>query len=386
MLNQYGKYKIIFFLIFYYFLFTTNCSKNLEEKYLELEQRAKEAILKMDYEEIANVLEELNELEKEETEKKIHILDKSNYNNSIYYLTPSKNYFLFSKKDTIHIYYNNQIFYTEIKNPSELFSSFSGKYWVFRYIENNENCRNVFYRLNEDSDKSKLEFTKLFEYNNNCNKLIITDQGNIYEESENNIYLIQENIKVLKLKSNQFKQLFKKNPHFIYFYPIPYKGFWIFYGNAGYYDLYYYDEKQLYLLFKGVATPRIYYTTEDLFKEDVSPENYYFVFTGAAAQYTLTGFILPDKTWKSFNIEYNDKYVYIINQNVFLYKHDENLYILNPETEKEIQLPIKVKDFFVYKDSLILLTDKGLYVRKEPFSNLEKKIFVLKEELLYNIR
>jgi hypothetical protein len=100
----------------------------------------------------------------------------------------------------------------------------------------------------------------------------------------------------------------------------------------------------------------------------------------------LTGFQLPDTLWKSFNVKFNDRYVYIKKQNLFLLRKEDNLFFLNPETDKEIQIPIKSKDYYVYDGSLILLKEDGLFVRKEPFNNLEKKMFVLKEELLYNIR
>lgn len=378
-----NKIILSIFLLIFLLLF---CSKNLEEEYNNLELEAKEALLKQDNKKIIEILEELNDIEKEETEKKIHMLDKTNSQDSIYYLSPSRNLFLFSKKDKINLYYKGNLIQTDLKKPDEIFSSFSGNFWIFRYKENKENCNDQFYRIDFKTNLSQIEFTKIYDYITTCSNIVLTDSGKIYEEKNGNIYLIDNKQKQVKIIFNQFIKLFKKNPHRIFLVSLPKKGFWIFFGNAGYYDLYYYDETSLRLIFRGVAQPKVYNVIEKLFEEDKTQENYYLVFTGAAGQYTLTGFILPDTIWKSFNIDYNDKYVYIKDQNVFLYRDEENLYILNPDNDKEIQLPIKIKDFFVFSDSLILLTEYGLYVRKEPFSNLEKKIFVLKEELLYNIR
>ncbi len=375
------KKYITFFLLI---LFIT-CSKNIEEEFERLELKAKDAIQKQDLNKIVDILEDLEELEKQETEKKIIQLDNVR-KNSIYYLTPSKKFFLFSKEEMIYLYYKDKIVSTSLSKPHEIFSSFSGMYYIFRYKTNDKTCRDQVYRLDIDAKQEDFTFVLLEENINNCNNVVITDLGNLYIEINQEVYLINKTNKILKIASAQLRKIFKKNPHIIHFVPLPDKGFWIFYGNAGYYDLYYYDEKRLRFLQKSIAKPKVYYATEDLFVEDKAPEYYYLVFMGAAGQYTLTGFQLPDTLWKSFNVKFNDRYVYIKKQNLFLLRKEDNLFFLNPETDKEIQIPIKSKDYYVYDGSLILLKEDGLFVRKEPFNNLEKKMFVLKEELLYNIR
>ena len=375
------KKYITFFLLI---LFIT-CSKNIEEEFERLELKAKDAIQKQDLKKIVDILEDLEALEKQETEKKIIQLDNIR-KNSIYYLTPSKKFFLFSKEEMIYLYYKDKIVSTSLSKPHEIFSSFSGMYYIFRYKTNDKTCRDQVYRLDIDAKQKDFTFVLLEENINNCNNVVITDLGNLYIEINQEVYLINKTNKILKIASAQLRKIFKKNPYTIHFVPLPDKGFWIFYGNAGYYDLYYYDEKGLRFLQKSIAKPTVYYATEDLFVEDKAPEHYYFVFMGAAGQYTLTGFQLPDTLWKSFNVKFNDRYVYIKKQNLFLLRKEDNLFFLNPETDKEIQIPIKLKDYYVYDGSLILLKEDGLFVRKEPFNNLEKKMFVLKEELLYNIR
>jgi hypothetical protein len=375
------KKYITFFLLI---LFIT-CSKNIEEEFERLELKAKDAIQKQDLKKIVDILEDLEALEKQETEKKIIQLDNIR-KNSIYYLTPSKKFFLFSKEEMIYLYYKDKIVSTSLSKPHEIFSSFSGMYYIFRYKTNDKTCRDQVYRLDIDAKQKDFTFVLLEENINNCNNVVITDLGNLYIEINQEVYLINKTNKILKIASAQLRKIFKKNPYTIHFVPLPDKGFWIFYGNAGYYDLYYYDEKGLRFLQKSIAKPTVYYATEDLFVEDKAPEHYYFVFMGAAGQYTLTGFQLPDTLWKSFNVKFNDRYVYIKKQNLFLLRKEDNLFFLNPETDKEIQIPIKSKDYYVYDGSLILLKEDGLFVRKEPFNNLEKKMFVLKEELLYNIR
>ncbi len=375
------KKYIIFFLLI---LFIT-CSKNIEEEFERLEHKAKNAIQKQDLNKIAEILEDLEALEKQETEKKIIKLDDVR-KNSIYYLTPSKKFFLFSKEEKIYLYYKDKIVSSSLSKPDEIYSSYSGMYYIFRYKNDAKTCRDQVYRLDIDAKQEDFTFVLLEENINNCNNVVLTDLGNLYIEINHDVYLINKTNKILKIASTQLRKIFKKNPHRITFVPLPDKGFWIFYGNAGYYDLYYYDEKGLRFLQKSIAKPMVYFTTEELFVEDKAPEHYYFVFMGSAGQYTLTGFQLPDTLWKSFNIRFNDRYVYIRKQNLFLLRKDDNLFFLNPETDKEIQIPIKIMDYYVYDGSLILLKEDGLFVRKEPFNHLEKKMFVLKEELLYNIR
>lgn len=379
------KVKIFFFLSFFWII---TCSVNVEKELNKLEKKAKVAIVNNDINKIADILEELDELEQIESEKKIQILDKTNHSEELFFLTPSRKVFIFIKNQKINVYYKSMLINTDINKPQDIFSSYNGRYWLFRYKNeaNNNVCMNRFYELQNLDNMDKIEFQLKYEYNSECNVVVITDTGNIYEVMNQGIYIRQNNVSVLILAQDKFKKIFKKNVHKFYLVPIPFKGFWIFYGNSGYYDLYYFDEKILKLIYKGAAIPKVFTVTEELFQSYVIPEEYYLVFTGGAGEYTFTGFQLPDETWKSFNVEYKKNYVYIKKQNVFLFLEKENLYILNPETDKTIQLPIKIKNFFVYDDSLILLKDNGLFVRKEPFSNIEKKIFVLKEELLYNIR
>jgi len=374
------KYYIFFLLIFF-----ITCSKNIEEEFERLEHKAKDAIQKQDLNKIVEILEDLEALEKQETEKKIIKLDDIR-KNSIYYLTPSKKFFLFSKEEKIYLYYKDKIVSSSLSKPDQIFSSYSGMYYVFRYKNDIKTCRDQVYQLDIDVEKKNFTFVFLEENINHCNNVVLTDLGNLYIEINHDVYLINNSNKILKIASTQLRKIFKKNSHIIHFVPLPDKGFWIFYGNAGYYDLYYYDERSLRLLQKNIAKPTVYYAVDELFLEDITPEQQYFVFMGSAGQYTLTGFQLPDTLWKSFNIRFNDKYVYIKKQNLFLFRKDDNLFFLNPETDKEIQIPIKIIDYYVYDDSLILLKEDGLFVRKEPFNNLEKKMFVLKEELLYNIR
>ena len=78
------KKYITFFLLI---LFIT-CSKNIEEEFERLELKAKDAIQKQDLNKIVDILEDLEALEKQETEKKIIKLDNIR-KNSIYFLTPS---------------------------------------------------------------------------------------------------------------------------------------------------------------------------------------------------------------------------------------------------------------------------------------------------------
>lgn len=350
---------------------------------MNLEEKAKNAILQQDQKKIAKILEKLKELQKKELEGKIQEIEKFSESQSLFtFLSPSRRVFLFGKEDQIQIFFYGKIFPTDVKVPDEVFSSFSGEFWIFRYKQNHI-CQDVFYSLKISKERS--EFQQIKEFAGVCNPIVITDTGNIYElKDQKEVW--NKITSTVALRSNQFPKLFKKNSSYMYFFPVPEKGFWIFYGNIGYYELFYFNEKSLRLVYKGIALPKVYYAIYELFQEHTSSENYYFVFTGGAGQYSLTGFRLPDELWKSFNVEYKENYVYITNQDYFLYSDEDSLYLLNPKTSKEIQLPIYLNDYFVYDNYLIFLTHQGLYLRKEPFSNLERKIFLLKEELLYSIR
>lgn len=370
-----------------FLILTLFCSKNYEEKFQEIEKKGKEAIAKQDKEEIVSLLEELEELEQEYVKGKVLQLNTLNEKKSIYHLTPSKKLFFFSKEDLLHVYFKNQIINLNKKIPEQILSSFSGNFILLIY-KSKENCDNEFYSffINNSEKDIKWDFNKKFEFQDSCFPKVVTDTGKIYYLKNQEVWEKSLEKEMVSISQNQLGKIFKKNSHKLYLFPLPEKGIWLFYGNFGYYDLYYYNEKTLKLLIKGVATPKIFFVVDELFKEDTSMNYYYFVVTGAAGEYTYTGFLLPDQIWKSFNLPYREDYVYIINQNHFLFSEDEFLSLYNITTNKEIKLPIKVSYFFIYDGSLILLMDKKLLIRKEPFDSLEKKIFTLKEDFYYNIR
>lgn len=375
------KITIIFFIL------TLFCSKNYEEELKEIDKKAKEAIVKQNKEKIVSLLEELEELEQEYVKEKITQLNTLNEKKSIYHLTSSKKLFFFSKDDILHVYFKNQILNLNKQIPEQIFSSFSGNFILLTY-KDKQNCYNEFYNfiINKEEKDLKWNFNKNYDFQDSCFPKVITDTGKIYYLKDQEIWERTVEKEVKSISQNQLNKIFKKNSHKLFLFSLPEKGIWIFYGNFGYYDLYYYNEKILKLLIKGVATPKIFYVVDELFKEDTSMNYYYFVVTGGVGEYTYTGFLLPDQIWKSFNIPYRKDYVYIMKQNHFLFSEDEFLNLYNVTTNKEIKLPIKVTSFFAYDGSLILLMDKKLLIRKEPFDSLEKKIFSLKEDLYYNIR
>ncbi len=378
--------KIRFFLFLVFSFLCYNCSQSVEEEFQKIESKSKEALLNKDKKKIVKFLENLEALEQRETKDKISQIAKiENQNIKLYYLNPSLNYFIFYDDNKINFFYNNKIYDYKIPRPNEIISSYYGKYVLFRYKDSS--CKNIFMKAIPNED-NKIQFTTLREFFDSCEPLVITDTSKIFFYNSNGIYEknINELSNTLVIPINQIKKRFKKNQPRVIFYPIPDKGFWFFYGLAGYYDIYYYDEKVLKLIYQGAASPKVFYAISELFSGDGSAENIYFVYTGASAQYSFTGFQLPDQLLKSFNIPVKKNYTYIAKQNQFLYLEENNLYLFNPVTLKEIHLPIYAEEYFIFRDSLIFIFKENIYQRKEGFSNLEKKIFALREELIYNLR
>lgn len=363
------------------------CSVDYEAKFSKLEKKAKEAISKQDKEDIVEIIEDLEELESEYTKEKIIQLNTLKDINSFFYLVPSKKIFFFSKDNSLYILYQNTILEFQKNIPSNMISSYSGNYLLLVYKEK-ETCNNEFYQLKISLNNKNfdLKTDKIFEFKDLCYSKVITDTGKIFFFKEGEIYQKTNTQEKLALNKGSFKTIFKKNIHKMYLYPIPHQGFWLFYGNFGYYDLYYYNENSIKLILKGATIPKIFFVVKELFIEDPSLEHYYFVLTGGVGQYSFMGFQLPDQIWKSFNIPYREDYVYIINQNQFLFSEDEYLNLYNISTNKEVRLPIKINMFDIFNGNLILLSNNQIFIRKEPFDNLEKKIFALKEDLYFNIR
>ncbi|MFN3605046.1 MAG: hypothetical protein ACK4UJ_10080 [Leptonema sp. (in: bacteria)] len=373
------------YVLFAFFFF---CSENFQDQIDKLEKEANLALTKQDKKKIIQIIEKLEDLELKYTKGKITQLNSIEEKKTLYYLTPSKKILFFSKEGSFYVLYKNQMNKINFKIPEEIISSFSGNYLVFVYKEK-EICKNDFYNFNIQSiDNNKFipEIKKIFEFKDDCLQKVITDNGRVFFLKNGMIYEKTSDTEALIIKKDQWKPIFKKNPHQIYLFPVPDLGFWIFYGNFGYYDLYYYNEKTLKQIFKGIATPKIFYAIQDLFGEDVFMEHYYFVVSGGVGEYSYTGFQLPDQIWKSINAPYRDDYIFIIHQNQFLFAEDGFLNLYNISTNKEVKLPIKVDSFNVYDGNIILLLNGKVFIRKEPFDAIEKKIFALKEDLYYNIR
>ncbi len=376
-----NKFNFFFFFVFSF------CSVDYETEFLKLEKKAKESISKQDKKKIIKVIEDLEKLETEYTKEKILQLSTLKDIRSFFYLVPSKKLFFFSKDNSLYLLYKNTILELEKKVPDFMISSYSGNYLLFIYKEN-ETCNNEFYQLkiNHVNKNFSLEINKVFEFQDKCFPKVITDTGKIFFSYEGEIYEKTKTQEMLVLNRNSFKTIFKKNSHKIYLYPLPNQGFWLFYGNFGYYDLYHYNESKIKQILKGATIPKVFFTIQDLFTEDSSADHYYFVLTGGAGEYSYMGFQLPDQVWKSFNIPYREDYIYIMNQKQFLFSEDEYLNLYNITTNKEIRLPIKVNTFDIFNGNLILISNHQIFIRKEPFDNLEKKIFALKEDLYFNIR
>ena len=229
------------------------------------------------------------------------------------------------------------------------------------------------------------------------NQPALTDTGDkIYFSDGKHLYLrdILEAKTAMVVPRGAFKEKFKKVQNRFHLVSLPSGSIWIFYGEAGYYNLYYYTGPGRPDLFiEGVASPKLFGSVPRDFlqndeNEQLQAESLFsgdpavFMYTGAAGNYKLQMVNLPNRKGPEYDVGIRDDLFYVTEKEEFLLVRKNYLSFLNPSSRKYTQLPLEVKRIFVYSEGVAYVDPEGkLLLRSRGFSDFEKNLHRLKEEV-----
>ena len=229
------------------------------------------------------------------------------------------------------------------------------------------------------------------------NQPALTDTGDIVYFSDGKHLFMKETTegkKAMVAASGAFKEKFKKVQNRFHITSLPSGSIWIFFGEAGYYNLYYYTGTgRPDLIMEGVASPRLFGSVPRDFlqgdgSEQLQAESLFsgdpavFFYTGAAGNYKLQMMNLPDKKGPEFNVGIRDDMYYVAEKEQFLLERKGFLSFMDPSTRKYTQLPLEVQRIFVYSEGVAYVDPEGkLLLRSRGFSDFEKNLYRLKEEV-----
>lgn len=174
----------------------------------------------------------------------------------------------------------------------------------------------------------------------------------------------------------------------------------VFFGAAGYYDLYYYsgDGGDLKRLLQNVARPRFFPSTdgvrlesaEELPSTAVTEDRLNlakadgFVYSGGAGRWQLHPLQLGDepRLGRALPAPAFQQLVFVRNRGEFLIHSRERLYYWNPYSRKKRALPLAARRFEMGAEGLIYVDLLNrLYLRRAPFSELEIQLTQLRESI-----
>ncbi|MCB1305577.1 MAG: hypothetical protein KDK37_14920 [Leptospiraceae bacterium] len=362
------------------------CSETPEETILRLQKQMQEG----KYEQTET---EILELEHEISDESSVVLSEKN----------TARLYAVSLDHTAFTWYENgKLFYRTLgitkelslpDAPVRLLLSYSGKTALAEYHDrpgSDGNCSYDYIHIIQGKVHPDILST-------NCeNTPAITDTGDrIYYSDGKALYFkdTEKDGSALAAPASVFKEKFKKVENRFHIASLPNGAIWIFYGEAGYYNLYYYSGKgQPTVFMEGVASPILYGSVQrDFLKDDtekINPESLFagdpavFLYTGAAGNYKLQMIHLPDRKGPIFDVGIREDMFYVAEKEQFLLVRNDHLSYLNPTNRKYSRLPMEASRIFVYSEGIAYVNPKGkLLLRSRGFSNFEKKLFELKEEL-----
>lgn len=371
-------------------LLTVSCRKEPEEVIADLQESIAE--LPLDpadrQEAIEELLAEIEKYENEENEKRIQVLIEK-AEGGLFEESGDGTVFVARTKSgwtVLHAGGQNQ--FSEGDDPESFLLSFGGRYIVYSVKEDDEKCRFSWIDLGENRTGSDHEEDFIEEA---CSTPVIPgDDGSVYISRSNDIF--QRNMadgqEMLVLGRAFFKPAFPKINNRMFMIPIP-EGIWLLFGAAGHYDLYHYagTPGTARKIYPGIASPLVQPAAYGLFTESPTASTALFLYTGEAGRYRLQGFTLPGTPWKSFQVPVRRNVTYLLNEDQFLFVKDAYPIRYVPSTGKESRLPLRVRRIFVHGSGLIYVDEQNrLLLRTEPYSEYEKKLFQMKEELEQNLR
>lgn len=396
--KTYFGFAFLLFII----LFLSGCSKDPDTVISDL----KDDILNLPIdtndkqEATESLLTKIQKLEDDENDKRVQILSKDTKNAII--RTSANSATLVANIDGSWIILTNTKLHSKGGSaaPVQINTSYHGQYVLYA-VDNDNQCIYSIIDLGDDGSK--------FDVQNEILKIsceasaVVDDKGQIFFTRSNDVfrYSIPDKKETLILGKSLFKSNYPKIENKLYLVAIP-DGLWLLFGAAGYYDLYYYNgtPNSARKIYPAVASPSVQYSANSLFSLDSDLiENQsskvqlaqepatLFLYSGEAGRYQLQGFRLPATPWKSFRVPIKKTVYYLSNFDQFLYIKNNYPIRYDINTAKESKLPLRANQIFVHQSGLVYTNDRHqLVLRKEPYSDFEKKLFQLKEELEQNLR
>ncbi|MBW7858519.1 MAG: hypothetical protein H3C43_09575 [Leptonema sp. (in: Bacteria)] len=346
-------------------------------------------------EEGEKLLSKIQRLEDTENDKRVQVLSKDTSNAVIAISSDGSTLVANVDNDWIVLSRNGLHSNSGNSMPIRIITSYYGQYVLYATNKNNQ-CLYSIIDLGNDGSKFDIQ-RDVLEIDCN-NSVVIDDKGQLFYDSFGDVFRYSPKDKTDKkatliLGKSIFKSNYPKIINTLNLISIP-DGLWLLYGAAGYYDLYHYSgtPNSARKVYPGVASPTVQYTANSLFSlegETLTSDNQptLFLYSGEAGRYSLQGFRLPATPWKSFRVPVRKTVYYLSNFDQFLYVKDNYPVRYNVSTAKEYKLPLRASQIFVHQSGLVYINSKNqLVLRKEPYSDFEKKLFQLKEELEQNLR
>ena len=236
-----------------------------------------------------------------------------------------------------------------------------------------------------------------------CNDTpVVTDDGTTY------FYVKNRELKKLSLKSGKFKERkiykfslknikYKKINNRFVLHQVGHRNIAIFWGNAGYYRLYYYNgvTGKIKLHPKVFSSYRLYTVRKNWKSKDKAGEpkqissakkrnakkrklGFYnasaYAYSGGAGKLRLHSLRFGDKlsVRTGFKTEMMTDLVFLKEQGAFLILKEERLYYWDPIDNNKQRLPLSAKKIYLFKDGLAYVDlFNRLYFRSTPFSDFE---------------
>jgi len=338
------------------------------------------------------MLSEIDEYENRENEKHVQVLAEQlnqpffaqSADGQVLAIYTGKEWFIVNPTGTNR--------FNDGKRPDSFVISANGRYIVYTVPVSETKCK--LSRIDLGEHRSGSDFKDNFTEELCTTSIAAHDDGSVYFTRNTGViqYSFKDNGYRLVINDSFYKPKYPKLGYKIFLASAP-DALWLLFGAAGDYDLYQYSGNinQARKIYPAVASPHMQLSAPALFAEDsqntdasVTPttEPLLFFYTGEAGRYSLQGFTTNGTLAKAFQLPIHKDLIYLTQSNEFLYVKDGYPVRFSTATGSENRLPIKVSRFFVHNQSLIMIDPKNrLLQRNDPYTEFEKKLFQIKEEL-----
>ena len=438
LLLNFNKIKfnnIIILLLLFSNLLLTNCSESKKDIITRLTNT------------ISNPKQDSESLKKTQIEIE-NLLNKENYNRSKVINNNKQKYIIdFSMDGKTAAWYADSkllIFQNDSKislepNINQVVVDFNLSYngnFIILILKNGKSCNFKVISVKEKkiSNSSSTDFScnQSPAVDDKGEKIYYFDNGNLnYYSLEQSIQTQEDslklntNLKPVKSLNNIKTLVSSKNFNFKYrnvspkqiIYTYKPNSLLIFYGNAGVYDIYFYNilKNKLNKHKLTASTPELFLSSkyENLNKNDLElksqkvtistiskiKENLNFanldqelekieafIYTGNAGKYEIRPINITEDQFKIGNAiksEIYNKIIYITHQAEFMVMQKQKILFWNPKNSIKQKIPFSIKNFYAFNGGILFIdTFNKIYHRKEKFTEFEQNLIDLYNDIL----